>query len=88
MVLLVDVLRAACSTSGKRRQPALSLSRLWRRHGKRQEAGQLLSSIQGWFTEGFDMADLRESSIFLDELARRRRPPRALRTRRSARSGP
>ena len=40
---------------------ALSLSRLWRRQGKREEAGRLLRGIRDWFTEGFEAADLREA---------------------------
>src|SRR2546427_7860045 len=48
---------------------ALSLGRLWRRQGKRDEAAQLLNGIHDWFTEGFDTADLREAKIFLDGLA-------------------
>src|SRR5262249_15361982 len=32
----------------------ISLSRLWQRQGKRQEAHQLLAEVYGWFTEGFD----------------------------------
>ena len=40
---------------------AMSLSRLWQRQGRRQEARQLLAEIYGWFTEGFDTADLREA---------------------------
>jgi class 3 adenylate cyclase/predicted ATPase len=48
---------------------ALSLSRLWRRHGRREEAGRLLRGIRDWFTEGFEAADLREAKMLLDELA-------------------
>jgi predicted ATPase len=48
---------------------ALSLGRLWRRQGKRDEAAQLLNGIHEWFTEGFDTADLREAKILLDGLA-------------------
>ncbi len=47
---------------------AMSLSRLWRRQGKRNEARQVLAEIYGWFTEGFGTADLREARGFLDEL--------------------
>ena len=39
---------------------AMSLSRLWHQLGKRQEAHDLLARIYGWFTEGFDTADLQE----------------------------
>ena len=38
---------------------AMSLSRLWHQQGKRDEAYALLAPIYGWFTEGFDTADLR-----------------------------
>jgi predicted ATPase len=47
----------------------LSLSRLWRQHSKREEARQLLADIYGWFTEGFETADLREARMLLEELA-------------------
>jgi predicted ATPase len=45
------------------------LSRLWQRQGKRNEAYQLLAEVYGWFTEGFDTADLLEARVLLDELA-------------------
>jgi predicted ATPase len=48
---------------------ALSLSRLWQRQGKRQEARDLLAPIYHWFTEGFDMADLQEAKALLAELS-------------------
>jgi predicted ATPase len=38
---------------------AISLSRLWQQQGKQAEARQLLTEIYGWFTEGFDTADLQ-----------------------------
>jgi len=47
---------------------AMSLSRLWTRQGKRDEARELLAPIYGWFTEGFDTADLQEAKILLEEL--------------------
>jgi predicted ATPase len=47
---------------------AMSLSRLWQRQGKRAEARQLLAEIYGWFTEGFDTADLQEAKALLDTL--------------------
>jgi predicted ATPase len=47
---------------------ALSLARLWQRQGKRQEAQHLLAPIYGWFTEGFDTADLQEAKALLEEL--------------------
>jgi predicted ATPase len=48
---------------------ATSLSRLWQRQGKRQPAHELLSQVYGWFTEGFDTADLRDASTLLTQLA-------------------
>jgi predicted ATPase len=45
-----------------------SLARLWQKQGKREEARQVLAEIYGWFTEGFDTADLREAKTLLEEL--------------------
>jgi predicted ATPase len=50
------------------------IARLWRDQGKRDEAGDLLASIHGWFTEGFDTLDLKEAEALLDELAALARP--------------
>jgi TOMM system kinase/cyclase fusion protein len=47
---------------------AMSLARLWQRQGKRAEAYELLAPIYGWFTEGFDTADLQEARTLLEEL--------------------
>jgi predicted ATPase len=48
---------------------AMSLARLLRQQGRPQEAAALLAPILGWFTEGFDTADLKEAKALLDELA-------------------
>jgi predicted ATPase len=48
---------------------AMSLSRLWQQQGKRAEARELLAPVYGWFTEGFDTADLQEAKALLRELA-------------------
>jgi predicted ATPase len=48
---------------------ALSLSRLWQQQGQRAEAYDLLAPIYGWFTEGFDTADLQEAKALLKTLA-------------------
>jgi predicted ATPase len=48
---------------------AMSLGRLWQRQGKRDEARALLAPIYGWFTEGFDTADVQEAKALLDELS-------------------
>jgi predicted ATPase len=46
-----------------------SLARLWCDQGKRAEAHDLLAPVYGWFTEGFDTADLKDAQALLDELA-------------------
>jgi len=48
---------------------AMSLSRLWQQQGKRAAARELLAPVYGWFTEGFDTADLQEAKALLDALA-------------------
>jgi predicted ATPase len=46
----------------------MGLARLWQCHGKRAEARALLAPIYGWFTEGFDTADLQEAKVLLEAL--------------------
>jgi predicted ATPase len=48
---------------------ATSLARLWRDQGKPAEARDLLAPVYGWFTEGFDTADLKDAQALLAELA-------------------
>jgi predicted ATPase len=48
---------------------ATSLARLWAGRGRRREAQAVLSSIYGWFTEGFETADLENAKALLDELS-------------------
>jgi TOMM system kinase/cyclase fusion protein len=47
---------------------AMSLSRLWQQQGKQEESRELLAPVYGWFTEGFDTADLREAKALLEAL--------------------
>jgi predicted ATPase len=47
---------------------AVSLARLLRDQGRRTQARDLLAPVYGWFTEGFDTADLKEARVLLDEL--------------------
>ena len=47
----------------------MSLARLWQQQGRLAEAYDLLAPIYGWFTEGFDTADLQEAKALLDELS-------------------
>ena len=48
---------------------AMSMARLWRDQGKREEARELLAPVYGWFTEGFDTLDLKEAKALLNELS-------------------
>jgi TOMM system kinase/cyclase fusion protein len=64
----VDVARQQQAKSLELRA-AMSLSRLWQYQGKRVKAHDLLAPIYGWFTEGFDTADLQEAKALLDALA-------------------
>ena len=47
---------------------AMSMARLWRDQGNRDEARDLLAPVYGWFTEGFDTLDLKEAKALLDAL--------------------
>jgi predicted ATPase len=47
----------------------VSLARLWLQQGRHQESRQILGGIYGWFTEGFETADLHAAKMLLDELA-------------------
>ena len=47
---------------------AMSMARLWRDQGKRQQAHDLLAPVYGWFTEGFDTLDLKEAEALLEQL--------------------
>jgi predicted ATPase len=49
-------------------RPSVSLARLRRQQGRRSEARDLLAPVYGWFTEGFDTADLKEAKALLDKL--------------------
>jgi predicted ATPase len=44
---------------------AMSMARLWRDQGKRDEARDLLAPVHGWFTEGFDTRDLKDAKALL-----------------------
>jgi predicted ATPase len=64
----LDVARRQQAKSWELRA-AMSLSRLWQQQGKRTPAYELLAPVYGWFTEGFDTADLQEAQALLVELA-------------------
>jgi class 3 adenylate cyclase/predicted ATPase len=48
---------------------ATSLARLWDKQGRRKDARDLLAPVYGWFTEGFDTADLKDARALLEELS-------------------
>ena len=64
----IEIARRQQAKSWELRATA-SLSRLWQRLGKREEARQMLAEIYGWFTEGFDTPDLKEAKVLLEELS-------------------
>jgi predicted ATPase len=65
-----QALALACRQQAKswELRAAVSLSRLWQQQGKQAEARELLTPIYGWFTEGFDTADLQDAKALLEEL--------------------
>jgi adenylate cyclase len=67
LVQAIEVARGQSAKSLELRA-AMSLSRLWYDQGKKAEARQLLGEIYGWFTEGFDTADLKAAKALLEEL--------------------
>ncbi|MCE3247041.1 MAG: synthase subunit beta, partial [Geminicoccaceae bacterium] len=69
-----DSLRFALEIAGRQEAKSLelraatSLARLWAEQGERAQASDLLAPVCGWFTEGFDTADLKDSKALLDGL--------------------
>ncbi len=64
----IDIARSQSAKSLELRA-VRSLSRLWQKQGKKDEARRMLAEIYGWFTEGFDTADLKEAKALLEELS-------------------
>jgi hypothetical protein len=46
----------------------MSLAQLWQQQDKKKQARRMLAEIYGWFTEGFDTADLKEAQALLEAL--------------------
>ena len=63
----IDIAQAQSARSLELRA-ATSLARLLAGQGKRRSAHDLLAPIYGWFTEGFETADLKDAKTLLDEL--------------------
>ena len=66
--MFCDLVDSTALSSRLDLRAATSLSRRWQRQGKRAEARQLLAEVYGWFTAGFDTADLQEAKVLLAEL--------------------
>jgi predicted ATPase len=64
----LEIARAQRAKSWELRA-AMSMARLCRDRGERQQAHDLLASVYGCFTEGFDTLDLKEAEALLYELA-------------------
>src|SRR6202022_2042342 len=64
----VEIARKQSAKSWELRA-TMSLARLLARQGRRDEARTMLAEIYGWFTEGFDTADLKDAKALLDELS-------------------
>ena len=64
----IEVARGQAAKSLELRA-VMSLSRLWQQQGKTEEARKMLADVYGWFTEGFDTADLKEAKALLEELS-------------------
>ena len=63
----IEIARALQAKSFELRA-ATSLARLWGEQGRHAEARELLAPVYGWFTQGFDIADLKDAKALLDEL--------------------
>jgi tetratricopeptide (TPR) repeat protein len=63
----IDIARRQKAKSFELRA-VMSLSRLLQRRGEQDEARRMLAEIYGWFTEGFDTADLKEAAVLLEDL--------------------
>ena len=48
---------------------SISLTRLWRDQGQREQAREVLAPISHWFTEGFETHDLKEAKALLESLS-------------------
>ena len=63
----IEIARSQMARSWELRA-ATSLAHFWCAQDKRAQAHELLAPVYGWFTEGFNTADLREAKALLDEL--------------------
>lgn len=64
----IDVSRKQQAKSWELRA-VMSLSCLWQKQGKKEEARRMLEEVYNWFSEGFDTADLKEAKALLGALS-------------------
>ena len=64
--------RGGLAECGARRSTLMEAQELWQPQGKRAEASDLLAPISGWFTEGFDTANLQEAKALLEAIGKER----------------
>jgi predicted ATPase len=64
----IDIARRQKAKSFELRA-VMSLSRVYRKVGRQNEARQMLAEIYGWFTEGFDTGDLKDAAALLEEMS-------------------
>jgi hypothetical protein len=69
--LSVQVFRRYWSTGFPATPGGAGFASLLRDTGRRDEARAMLAEIYGWFTEGFDTADLKDAKALLEDLSRR-----------------
>jgi predicted ATPase len=67
--IYVPIERRATQAKSWELRAAMSIARLWRDQGRRDEARELLAPVYVWFTEGFDTRDLKDAKALLNELA-------------------
>ena len=67
---LLEAIKIARVQAGKyyELRAAIDLGHLWKKLGRSRQARAMLAEIYGWFTEGFDTADLKDAKELLDEL--------------------
>src|SRR5215469_10185231 len=58
----------ACDSKSSELRATICLARVLRDTNRHDEARSMLADIYGWFTEGFDTADLKDAKVLLDEL--------------------
>jgi hypothetical protein len=65
-----DAISLACSMGAKawELRATMSLAKMLATQGRREEGHAMLAEIYGWFTEGFDTADLKDAKALLEEL--------------------